>query len=175
MIIPDFPDTHTMTSPESAVILLVEDREDDVLLIRKSFEKAELANPLYVVQNGEEAVDYLMGEAPFSNRNEYPLPDLILLDLKMPKLDGFETLLWLRNQSGIRNIPVVILTSSGDLSDVNKAYALGANSYLVKPVDFQHSIELVKVLHKYWLRSSRLPQTFRPEPKANGAPPRPRS
>src|SRR5882757_11130181 len=78
VIIPEFSRTHAMTSPESAVILLVEDREDDVLLIRKSFEKAELANPVYVVQNGEEAVDYLMGEAPFSNRNEYPLPDLIL-------------------------------------------------------------------------------------------------
>ncbi len=154
-----------MTSPESAVILLVEDREDDVVLIRKAFEKSELANPVYVVRNGEEAVAYLMGEAPFTNRVEYPLPDLILLDLKMPKLDGLETLLWIRNQSGIRNTPVVILTSSEDLGDVNKAYALGANSFLVKPLDFQESIELVKVLHRYWLKSSRLPHTFRPEPK----------
>ena len=158
-----------MNSPESAVILLVEDRDDDIVLVRKAFEKAELANPMYVVKNGEEAVDYLMGDAPFSNRNEYPLPDLILLDLKMPKLDGFETLLWLRNQPGIRNIPVVILTSSADLGDVTKAYALGANSYLVKPVDFEHSIELVKVLHRYWLRTSRLPQTFRPEPSSDAS------
>jgi CheY-like chemotaxis protein len=164
-----------MNSPESAVILLVEDREDDVLLIRKAFEKAELANPLYIVRNGEEAVDYLMGANSFSNRNEYPLPDIILLDLKMPKLDGFETLLWIRNQPGIRNTPVVILTSSEDLSDVNKAYVLGANSFLVKPVDFQHSIELVKVLHRYWLRSSRLPQTFRPEPKSSRTPRTPAS
>jgi CheY-like chemotaxis protein len=162
-----------MTSPESSVVLLVEDREDDVVLIRKAFERAELANPVYVVRNGEEAVSYLMGEAPFSSRNEYPLPDLILLDLKMPKLDGFETLLWIRNQSGIRNIPVVILTSSEELGDVNKAYALGANSFLVKPVDFQHSIELVKVLHRYWLRTCRLPQTFRAEPTLNGTPPKP--
>jgi Response regulators consisting of a CheY-like receiver domain and a winged-helix DNA-binding domain len=159
-----------MNSPESAVILLAEDRDDDIVLIRKAFEKAELANPMYVVKNGEEGVAYLMGEEPFSNRNEYPLPDLILLDLKMPKLDGFETLLWIRNQPGIRNIPVVILTSSENLGDVTKAYALGANSFLVKPVDFEHSIELVKVLHKYWLRTSRLPQTFRPEPKINGNP-----
>jgi len=154
-----------MNSPESAVILLVEDREDDVVLVRKAFEKAELANPVYVVRNGEEAVAYLTGDAAFANRNEYPLPDLILLDLKMPKLDGFETLLWIRNQPGIRNIPIVILTSSEQLRDVTRAYALGANSYLVKPVDFEHSIELVKVLHRYWLRTSRLPEIFRPEPK----------
>jgi CheY-like chemotaxis protein len=165
----------TMNSPESAVILLAEDREDDVLLIRKAFEKAELANPIYVVRNGEEAVAYLMGDAPFSNRNEYPLPDLLLLDLKMPKLDGFETLLWIRNQPGIRNIPVVILTSSEQSGDVTQAYALGANSFLVKPADFHHSIELVKLLHRYWLRTSRLPQTFRPEPKCNGVPPKPAS
>jgi CheY-like chemotaxis protein len=162
-----------MNSPESAVILLVEDREDDILLIRKSFEKAELANPVYVVRNGEEAVAYLIGEEPFSNRVEHPLPDLILLDLKMPKLDGFETLLWIRHQPGIRNIPVVILTSSEQLGDVTKAYALGANSFLVKPVDFEHSIELVKVLHRYWLRTSRLPETFRPEPKLDGNSPTP--
>jgi CheY-like chemotaxis protein len=162
-----------MNSPESAVVLLVEDREDDILLIRKSFQKAELANPIYVVRNGEEAVAYLMGDDSFSNRNEYPLPDLILLDLKMPKLDGFETLLWIRNQSGIRNIPVVIMTSSEDLGDVNKAYALGANSFLVKPVDFQYSIELVKLLHRYWLRSCRLPHTFRAEPTSNGTLPKP--
>jgi CheY-like chemotaxis protein len=164
-----------MNSPESAVILLVEDREDDIVLIRKSFEKAELANPLYVVRNGEEAVAYLMGDGSFSNRNEYPLPDLILLDLKMPKLDGFETLLWIRNQPGVRNIPVVILTSSAELRDVTRAYALGANSYLVKPVDFEHSIELVKVLHRYWLRTSRLPEMFRPEPNPDENPPAPAS
>ena len=163
--------SRTMNSPESAVILLVEDREDDVLLIRKAFEKAELANPVYVVRNGEEAVAYLTGEAPFSNRVEYLLPDLILLDLKMPKLDGFETLLWIRHQPGIRNIPIVILTSSEQLRDVTRAYALGANSYLVKPVDFEHSIELVKVRHRYWLRTSRLPEIFRPEPKPDENPP----
>jgi CheY-like chemotaxis protein len=161
-----------MNSPESAVVLLVEDREDDVILVRKAFEKAELANPVYVVRNGEEAVAYLTGDDSFSNRNEYPLPDLILLDLKMPKLDGFETLLWIRNQPGIRNIPVIILTSSEQSGDVTKAYALGANSFLVKPADFQHSIELVKLLHRYWLRTSRLPQTFRPEPTSNGTPPK---
>jgi len=161
-----------MFTPESAVILLVEDREDDILLIRKAFEKALLTNPVYVVRNGEEAISYLMAEPPYSNRSEYPLPDLILLDLKMPKIDGFEVLTWIRQQPGIRNLAVIVLTSSEDLRDVNQAYALGANSFLVKPLDFQNSVELARTLHRYWLKSSRLPETFRtPSPSSPASEP----
>lgn len=155
-----------MNTPESAVILLVEDREDDVLLIRKAFARAGLRNPLYVVNDGEQAIAYLMGEAPFTNRSEYPLPDLILLDLKMPRLDGFETLNWIRRQPGIRGLPVVVLTSSEEIRDVNRAYQLGANSFLVKPLDFENSIAVAKMIEKYWLRSAKLPETHRSAPQA---------
>lgn len=151
-----------MITIETAVILLVEDREDDIVLIRKAFSKAGLLNPLYVVRNGEEAVAYLLGDKPYANRSEYPLPDLILLDLKMPRMDGFEVLTWIRTQPGIRGLPVVVLTSSQELRDVNQAYSLGANSFLVKPLDFENSVELARLLHRYWLKSSKLPETYRP-------------
>src|SRR4051812_22677364 len=101
------PTNLTMITIDTAVILLVEDREDDIVIIRKSFGKAGLLNPLQVVRNGEEAVAYLMGDKPYANRGEYPLPDLILLDLKMPRMDGFEVLTWIRTQPGIRGLPVV--------------------------------------------------------------------
>src|SRR6478672_7774335 len=97
---------------DHAVILLVEDRADDVLLIRRSFEKAHVPNPLHVVTNGEEAVAYLAGEGQYANRDEYPLPHLILLDLKMPKMDGFEFIRWVRGQTGLSGIPIVVLTAS---------------------------------------------------------------
>ena len=150
-----------MTSPQSAVVLLVEDREDDILLIRKAFAKAGLTNPLYMVRNGEEAIAYLMGESPFSNRNEYPLPDIILLDLKMPKLDGFETLRWIRHQPGLRNLPVIVLTSSDELKDVNRAYSLGANSFLVKQMDFEDTTQLMRTINEFWIKASNLPQSYR--------------
>src|SRR5262245_6778938 len=105
--------------PEQAVILLVEDREDDILLVRKSFEKGGINNPFQVVRDGEEAIQYLAGEGRYSNRAEYPLPDLILLDLKMPRVDGFEVLMWIRRQPGFGSIPVVVLTSSDAIRDVN--------------------------------------------------------
>lgn len=151
-----------MSVPDTAVVLLAEDREDDIFLIRKAFATAGLSNPLYVVNDGEQAIAYLMGDGPFSNRAEYPLPDIILLDLKMPRLDGFEVLTWIRRQPGIRGLPVVVLTSSEELRDVNRAYSLGANSFLVKPLDFENSVALVKMVEKYWIRSSKLPQTSRP-------------
>ena len=97
---------------DQAIILLVEDREDDIILIQKAFEKGAISNPLQIVRDGEEAIHYLGGEGPYSNRAEYPLPDLILLDLKMPKVDGFELVRWIRRQPGFATIPVVVLTSS---------------------------------------------------------------
>src|SRR5438874_8305913 len=98
--------------PDQAVILLVEDREDDITLIRRAFERAKIPNPLQVVRDGSEAISYLAGERKFSNRAEYHLPALVLLDLKMPGVDGFEVLRWLRLQPELRSLLVVVLTSS---------------------------------------------------------------
>ena len=144
-------------TPESAVILLVEDRDDDIVLVRRAFTKANIPNPLHAVRGGEEAIAYLMGDIPFTNRKDHPLPDLILLDLKMPGIDGFETLHWIRSQPDFRTTPVIVLTTSEDLRDVHKAYAAGANSFLLKPFDFENSIELARLIHDYWLKNSRLP------------------
>ena len=151
-----------MSQRESAVILLVEDREDDIFLIRKAFREANLINPIHVVTDGEQAIAYLMGGAQFSNRSEYPLPDIVLLDLKMPRVDGFEVLSWIRKQPGTRGLPVVVLTASEEIRDMNRAYQLGANSFLVKPMDFQNSLALVTLIEKYWLSTNKLPVNFRP-------------
>ena len=154
---------------DEAVILLVEDGEDDVLLIRKAFGRAHLDNPMHVVRDGEEAVTYLSGEGQYSNRAEHPLPDLILLDLKMPRMDGFQVLEWVRAQPGIRGIPVVVLTTSEEMRDVNRAYALGANSFLVKPMDFNNYAELARLIHQFWIKSARTPESSRPARRANEA------
>src|SRR5437867_8430574 len=150
--------------PDQAVILLAEDREDDIALIRKAFAKAYILNPLHVVRDGEEAIAYLQREGRYFNRDEYPLPDLLMLDLKMPRADGFEVLRWVRQQPGLSALRVVVLTSSQDIRDVNVAYRLGANSFMVKPMDFQHIVEMSKLLRDYWLNLSKTPETFR-EPK----------
>ena len=147
---------------DQAVILLAEDREDDVLLIRKAFKKAFINNPLHVVRDGEEAIAYLKGEGKYFNRDEYPLPDLLLLDLKMPGIDGFGVLKWLRQQPGLSSTRVVVLTSSEDIHDVNIAYRLGANSFMVKPLDFENFMEMSRFLTSYWLQLSKTPETSRP-------------
>ena len=146
---------------EHGVILLAEDDEDHVVLIRHAFAEADLRNPLFVVWNGEEAIAYLSGTGKYSNRDEYPLPDLLLLDLKMPRLDGFEVLKWVRQQPGLAPLRILVLTSSNELRDVNRAYQLGANSFLVKPLDFQDVIQLSKVIQKYWLNRSKTPEISR--------------
>jgi CheY-like chemotaxis protein len=151
--------------PDQAVILLVEDREDDILLIKKAFERDAISNPLQVVRDGGRS-NPLSGRR--ANRAEYPLPDLILVDLKIPKVDGFELVRWIRRQHGFGSIPVVVLTSSDAIRDVNRAYALGANSFLVKPLDFDNFIETAKMLKAYWLRSCRRPEAKR-EGKSKGA------
>ena len=155
--------------PAPAVILLAEDREDDITLIRKAFEKAEVINPLQIVRDGEEAIAYLQGEGKYANRAEYPLPSLMLLDLKMPKVDGFDVLKWLRQQPGLSTLRVVVLTSSDAIRDVNTAYHLGANSFMVKPMDFHDAVQMSRFLTDYWLETSKTPESFRePRRTTNG-------
>src|SRR5437899_2596022 len=113
---------------QELTILLAEDSEDDVFLIRRAFQKGHISNPLFVVRDGEEAIAYLKGENKYSNRAEYPLPDLLLLDMKMPRLDGLEVLKWARRQPELHQLRIVMLTSSEDMRDVKKAYDAGANS-----------------------------------------------
>ena len=156
-----------MSLPEQLVILVVEDLEDDVLLIKRAFQKAGIKNPVFVLRDGEEAKAYLEGRAKYSQRDEYPLPDLILLDLKMPKLDGFELLEWIRAQPALRALRVVVLTSSEDIYDINKAYELGANSFLVKPFEFDNYTAMMRTLNAFWMKHSVPPQLERP-PKKKG-------
>jgi|SRR6516162_780703 CheY-like chemotaxis protein len=150
---------------DEAVILLVEDQANDYLLIRKAFDKGGIVNPLFVVTSGEEAVAYLSGEGKFRNRHEYPLPDLILLDLKMPGMDGFDVLKWVRSEPGLNTLVIVVLTSSEHVYDVNEAYKLGANSFLVKPADFENYIATCRVLKDFWLKLNKNPQAGRDKPK----------
>ncbi|HEY6200723.1 MAG TPA: response regulator [Candidatus Binatia bacterium] len=141
----------------SATILIVEDRPADVLLIRRAFMKAQIANPLQVVRDGETAVAYLAGSGAYADRQAHPLPALLLLDLKLPRKSGLEVLMWLRAQPEIRRLPVVVLTSSKETTDVNRAYELGANSYLLKPVTFESLLDMIKTLRLYWIEMNELP------------------
>ena len=147
--------------PDTGIILLAEDREDDILLIRKAFREAYIGNPLHVVKDGEEAISYLAGDGKYGNREEFPLPDLMLLDLKMPRVDGFEVLTWIRQQPSLAALRVVVLTSSDALRDVNRAYKLGANSFMVKPLDFEDVVQMSKFVTTYWLKMSKTPESYR--------------
>ena len=122
-----------------------------------------MKNPVQVVRSGEEAVAYLRGQRKFSNRAEYPLPALVLLDLKLPGMNGFEVLTWIRQHYRIRGLPVVVLTTSDQMRDVNRAYQLGAYSFSVKELDLDGTWNFGKLLEEYWLRWVRMPETFRPE------------
>lgn len=143
---------------EDETILLVEDNPRDVLLIQRAFRKANLTNPLQVVGDGEAAVLYLSGEGSYEDRDRYPLPSLILLDLKLPRKSGAEVLEWLRQQPRLKRLPVVVLTSSREYADVNKLYDLGANAYMVKPVTFDNLVEIVKTLNLHWIVFNEKPQ-----------------
>jgi CheY-like chemotaxis protein len=133
-------------------ILLVEDDRNDVMLFQMAFQKTARNSTLHVVHDGEEAIHYLEGKGRFNDRQRYPLPHLILLDLKMPKIGGFEFLEYLRQRSrgDLRLIPVIIMSSSVLTEDINRAYALGASSYLVKPINWNEFIRALAALHIYW-------------------------
>ena len=145
-------------SAQEGVILLVEDDPNDVLLIQRAFQRNHVANPLQVVRDGEEALAYLSGAGTFTDRERHPLPVLMLMDLKMPRKSGLEVLEWVRQQPGLKRLPIVVLTSSNQSPDINRAYELGANSYLVKPAGFDSLLELVKNLDVYWLILNEKPE-----------------
>lgn len=146
-----------MSDPHEKPILIVEDLQSDARLIARSMKKARIANPLQFVTDGQQAIEYLSGEGDYSDRNRHPLPVLMLLDLKMPKRDGFEVLEWTRHQDGLKRLPIVVLTSSSRSPDVNRAYDLGANSYLVKPVEDDALVDMFRQLDVYWLILNELP------------------
>ena len=142
----------------SATILLAEDDPNDALLMRKAVQKTLSRIPLVVVNNGQEAVHYLNGDGPYADRTLHPFPDLVLLDLKMPLMNGFEVLRWVRQQPRLKRLPVIVLSGSVLESDVRLAYEAGANSYLAKPADFNHLLETVKILGDFWLGATLLPE-----------------
>ena len=136
-------------SVTDSVILLVEDEPVDALLMMRAFTKAKLTYRLEVVGDGEEAVAYLGGRDKYADRKHHKLPILVLLDLKLPRMSGLEVLAWMRSQPGLKRLPVVVLTSSKESSDINRAYDLGTNSYLVKPVAFDALLRVVEALTLY--------------------------
>jgi CheY-like chemotaxis protein len=137
------------TTPfQPSIILLVEDEENDVLLLQIAFEKAGVKWPIFRVANGLEAQAYLNGDPPYQDRKRYPLPSLVLLDVRMPLMDGFQVLRWIRQQPAFVSMPVVMLTGSAQTNDADTAYQLGANSFLVKPMDFNNAPEMSRSIER---------------------------
>jgi CheY-like chemotaxis protein len=143
-----------------AEILLVEDNPNDVELTLRALKKHNLANNVAVVSDGEEALDYIFARGPYRERADDAPPRVILLDLKLPKVDGLEVLKAIKANESTRMIPIVILSSSREEEDIAKSYKLGVNSYIVKPVDFEKFVDAVKTLGLYWLLINQPPQNI---------------
>lgn len=144
-------------NPNETDILLVEDSQDDADLALHALRREHLANNIFIARDGEEALDFLLCRGPFSGRSFDHPPKLVLLDLKLPKVDGIEVLRQLKDDARTKSIPVIILTSSKEERDLVRSYDLGANSYIQKPVDFEQFRETVKTVGLYWIVVNRLP------------------
>ena len=143
-------------------ILVAEDLEDDVFLLKQAFNKAQVTSRLESVKDGMEAQAYLKGEGAFADRTAHPFPDILLLDLNMPRMNGFELLEWMRQDEQCRRVVTHVLTASSREADVDRAYELGANSYVLKPSRIGDLVAFVKALHE-WHRFTVLPQKMRAE------------
>lgn len=141
------------------IILLVEDNPDDEALTLRALRKYQIANEIIVARDGAEALDFLFGTGPYSGRDVQIIPELILLDLKLPKLDGLEVLRRLRQDIHVRNTPVVVMTTSDEEQDLRRSYDLHANSFIRKPVDFNQFAEAIRQIGKYWLELNEPPNT----------------
>jgi len=145
---------------ETRPILHVEDSEEDVFLLRYAFQRADIKTLVQVVEDGQQAIDYLAGIGKFADRQEFPLPCLVLLDLKLPHKMGLEVLEWIRQQPAVKSLIVIILSSSVHEGDLRRAYELGANAFLVKPSDANTMAEMCKALNHFWLTYNRTPTDF---------------
>ena len=142
-------------------ILLVEDSEDHVFLVRHAMRKAGVTTALEVVPSGEHALEYLGGTNGYSDWHRFPLPSIVLLDLKMPGMSGFDVLKWIRQQPGLKALRVAMLTSSDLPSEIKAAHDLGANIFITKPVDLDRLTEIMKTLNEHWLGQAQTPAVSR--------------
>ena len=155
-------------TPDKGLILLVEDDQNDVFFLQYAFETANITHRVHVANDGQQAIDYLAGAGQFSNRAQYPLPCLIFLDLKLPVKMGIDVLRWIHQQPHLRNLLVIVLTSSSNMEDIEEAYRLGARSYIVKPLSVDKRLEMVQLIRSYWLELNQFPNPPHPEPEKRG-------
>lgn len=135
-------------------ILLVDDSPDDIMIAKRAFKKSNMYNKIFVTHNGEEAIDFLQKKGKFK---DVPTTGLVILDLKMPKVNGFEVLKTIKNDEKLKSIPIIVLTSSSRPEDIERAYNLGCNSFIVKPISFEDFVEAVQEIKHYWLSLSKIP------------------
>ena len=143
-------------------VLLVEDSEDDIFFARRAFEEAGLLASLNHVEDGQKAIEYLSAKGPYADRMRFPIPSVALLDIKLPFISGLEVLKWIREQSGSPRLPVIVFTSSDQERDVEKAYALGANAYVMKPARAEYYSNLVTLIKRFWI-DVNIPPPPKPE------------
>lgn len=139
------------------VILLVEDNPTDVKITKRAFKQSNLKNSLYVIRDGKEALDFLYHKGEYADESKAPRPDLILLDIKLPRVNGIDVLKRLKTDPDLKRIPITMLTISDSNKDITRAYDLGVNSYITKPVDFDKFVEAMKTHHFYWTVVTELP------------------
>jgi two-component system response regulator len=149
-------------SGQNNTILLIEDDQNDVFFIQYAFEVANITNPLQIGVNGQEAMDYLAGNGKYADRAQFPFPCLVLLDLKLPVKMGMDVLRWIHEQAALRNLLVLVLTSSSNIEDVDEAYRLGARSYLVKPLSVEKRLEMARLIQSDWLELNQFPTPSMP-------------
>jgi len=162
-----------LATPPRPVILLVDDNPHDVVLIRLAFRKVGIIDTIQLVKDGTEAMLYIRGEGSYKDNKQYPPPTLILLDLKMPQTSGFDVLKWVREQKNLDSVVVVVISGSKEDADIKRAYALGANSYLVKPTKFEDLVKMMETLKDYCSRRHRNgpPKSIAPaQPRSSSVP-----
>jgi len=147
----------------SCTILIVDDDENDIFFVKRAFTEINVHCKFQVMKNGQDAIDYLGGVGEYANRHKYPLPMMILMDLKMPIMDGFQVLIWLRARDGIKVIPTVVFSSSDMPQDITRAYELGANSFMTKSVTYDGLLIKLQTLSQYWLEHCKHPQVADPD------------